>query len=677
MEATFGNASYEIWDQQSEITALVEFGHFDVDSIVSAWDADVPACIVTRVWTRLRWENDSLARVKIAVYDASDPNEENWTVEAVSPEIAISDQGHHDGEWCSVGCSLPLTAGKKALALISYDTSDAGYGLIVFYIVDPLSNDGKVTADAETAFNNPLGDLGAAQHKNWCLYAEYLHAPSHVTPGNLYAPVDAVPVITNERNATGYASGHDARYALDNSPDTWWTPDDRGTNSLHVDLGAKKTVDALALWLHNYNEAYNLGGKTWQIAFSEDDVTYISLDAVEFDHGYRAVVLSAFEPTAARYWRVTFGDFDADPVGPYPEVSAVWVLNGYPLPWSHQRPESNKRLYRNNVSVTRSGHRFSSSAGVGGQRVVERRFDLTDDAGQWANLLGAYKASRGGNLPVVIRTEFDSDAFYAVTFDSSLAENRFTGKYRKPRLLLREMGFERVPYSRRTLTPVAGTLALWRFRGGIADSSSNGYDWSSVVNGPESYERGILEQGNSVVNLSTPDNKYIRLDSPNNLNFNMGTEDFSLEAWVLTTTANQIAIRWSNNDFNCATGGFILGVYDTQVYTRIGDGSVHDGSQKHGPIVNDGKWHLLGLSVSRTNNAMRTFVDGDFVNQRGIAAITGDIKEANEYSVFSGTYSSDDTRIDEMHVVKGHAFTDAEVAARYAESVDDYGTWGM
>jgi len=675
MEATFGNTSYEIWSQQNEITALMEFGHFDVDSIVSAWDADVPACVVTKVWARLRWENATFAHVKIAVYDASNPDEENWTVEAISPEITISDQGHHNGEWCSVGCNLSLTAGKKALALISYDTSDAGYGLRVFYVVDPTSNDGKAVADAETAFNDPLGDLGAANHYNWCLYAEYLYAPSHVTPGNLYAPVDAVPVITNGRNVTGHEFGHDAKYALDNNPDTWWMPDDRGTNSLYIDLGAEKTVDALALWLHNYNEMYDFGGKTWQIAFSVDDVTYIPLDAVEFDHEYRAVVLSAFEPTAARYWRVTFNNFDVAPVGLYPEVSAVWTLNDYSLPWSHQHPENNKRLYRNNVSVTRSGHRFSSSAGVGGQRMIERRFDLTGDTGQWTNLFSAYKASRGGNLPVIMKTELGSDAFYAVTFDSPLAENRFMGEYRKPRLLLREMGFERVPYSEGSLTSMADTFALWRFRNDWMDSSMNGYDWNDIIGGSVVYEHGVLERGTSVVDLTG--GKYLRMTSTDRIEFNMETDNFSIEAWVAMTGAHLGVFRRSVNHFNCSTGGFVLAVNGTKIIVVVGDNVAQILDQGHGPAVNDGKYHLLTMSVSRTNNTMRTYVDGTFVHESDISTVTGDIHETTGVYMFVGTYQDGTSKIDEIHVIKGTALTDADVSTRYAATKTNYGTWGM
>lgn len=606
---------------------------------------------------------------EIGVDDANSP------LVASSGILSISEQAMAWREF-----TFPFTileSGKEyAVAFVAGGDVGQGEGLDGKY--NHVGATSTHRTESGVSINAPPSDLtgfGSMQTiQQTSVYAEYVEPPSHVTPGNLYAPVDAIPTVTDGRSA-GHATGRDMKYALDNNSDTWWMPDDRGNNSLYVDLGVERTVDALALWLHNYNEAYDLGGKTWQIAYSNDDSSYIPLEAVEFNHGYRAVVLSAFEPTAARYWRVTFSDFDADPVGPYPEISAVWIIADYSLSWSHQRPESNKLLYLNNVSTTRSGHKFTSAVSVGVQRLIERRFVLTKNTGQWENLSAAYAATRGGGLPVVMKTELSSDAFYAATFDSPLVDNRFAGEYREPRLLLRELGFKRVPYLRKTLMPMADTLALWRFRGDVTDASGNGHDWPRIINGPVSYERGILENGDSVIDLSS--NTYLSYNIGDNdvEAFHMGMNDFSIELWFNGTNLQQL-FRQSTTNWTVPAGGYFLGISADKFRAAVGDGSNQTQSLEHGPVVTDGLWHYLTISVNRTTDELRLYVDGEKIDTKTTAVITGSIENAS-IGVYSAGVSATTTLMDEIHVIKGHAFTDAEVAARFIESVSDYGTWGM
>ncbi len=667
----FGNALVGI-DGNLGLPDEDMFGHFDYSRIASQWDADVPACVVTKLWVYARGRSGfDPATLRIAVYDASNPTNDNWTVEVESPAFTIT--ADDAAKWYSVDCSLVLTAGKKALAIISYDGHDTSANIYYNDKDGPTSGDIVTFISSAGAFEDPLGSSQGGL-RDWSIYAEYIIPSVLTTPGNLYAQVDAIPVIPTGRNV-GFSSGHDPKYVLDNNPGTWWMPDDFGTNSLYIDLGSIQTVDALSIWLHNYNESYDIGGKTWTIAYSDDDSSYISLAAVTFDHEYNAVVLQSFEPTEARYWRVTFDNFDATPQGPRPEISALWILNDYSLPWAHQRPEDNKLLFRNNVTTTRSGHRFSSDAGVGMQRLIERRFVLTKDNSQWTNLLNAYKASRGQCLPIMMQSELGSNVFYALTFNSPLAENRHRHEYREPRMSLREIGFERVPFNRRIITPTANTLALWRFRDDFTDDSGNGHDWSFVTNGPETYERGTLEQGNSVIDLSG--STYLTLSTVDAGDFHMGTNNFSAEVWCRMNSGSlQQLIRNSATDYSIPAGGWFLGMTSGHIRAAVSDGSVQVGSSGYGPIVDDGEWHLLSISIDRTNDELRVYTDGVNAFTHDISAITGNI-EYTPLGLFTSSVAATTTLIDEIHVVKGHAFTNTEMSDRYAETAEDFGNWGM
>jgi hypothetical protein len=625
---------------------------------------------------------------RILIYEIG-ANDANSPLIASSNILSISEQTLAWREF-----TFPYTILKKnktyAVAFVAGGNTGAGEHLDGRY--NHVGTTETHRTESGVSITSPPSDLtgfGTMQtgHQT-SVYVEYTEPPSHVTPGSLYAPVDAIPTVTDGRGI-GYEPGRDMRYALDNNPDTWWMPDDFGDNSLYVDLGIKRTVDALALWLHNYNEAYNSSGKTWQIAYSDDDSTYIPLEAVEFDHEYRAVVLSAFEPTAARYWRVTFSGFDDDPVGPRPEISAVWITAGYPLPWSHQRPESNKRLYLNNVSTARSGHKFSSAASVGAQRLIERRFVLTKGTGQWENLLGAYKASRGGGLPVIMKTELGSDAFYAVTFDSPLVDNRFRDGYREPRLMLRELGFDRVPFTDHSLFPIAETIGLWHMRGNGDDDSGEGhnlYEYESFVDGQ--WIVGASEHGITAFNGSSYA-RHLQLDAANAGDFDCDVStDLSMEAWFritpgVLTNYCRLQIKYGGApitgfNFSIVNGVLYYGSgYDRvicQFYQDGGARQIHSNQNVQNP--SDGEWHHVVVTLDRPTVGMQMYYDGEIITGNTNNHIVGMTDFSSPTAAFMVIPLYDGIQIDELAFHKGVVLSADEVAARYAGRTN-YGTWGM
>lgn len=170
--STFGTESYSVFAQQTELVESVEFGHFDIGLIVSAWNADLPACTVTKLWARLRWQGTGGAPIKIGIYDASGSDAAQWAIEQVTPETLIASSP--TSGWKSITVDWDLTAGEKALAIIAYNVPADTYGLRVFYdFANGTPDDGSVVRDVSQFLNNPLGDLGAASPKNYCLYAEY------------------------------------------------------------------------------------------------------------------------------------------------------------------------------------------------------------------------------------------------------------------------------------------------------------------------------------------------------------------------------------------------------------------------------------------------------------------------------------------------------------------------
>ena len=176
--AIFGNV-YTTWGQQVELTDVRIHGHFDPNGQANIWDANVPACIVTKLWVYLRWDGNDSVPMKMAIYDASDPDAAAWTLEAVTQEVLIHKISigppNYNSMWISISCNLALTAGKKALAIIAYDIPYNYYGLCMFYYyADITPNYRFASRDVPTEFNDPLDNsIGVINHYNWSMYAEY------------------------------------------------------------------------------------------------------------------------------------------------------------------------------------------------------------------------------------------------------------------------------------------------------------------------------------------------------------------------------------------------------------------------------------------------------------------------------------------------------------------------
>ncbi len=663
------------------------FGHFDADEITNTWDADIVASVVNKVWVYARGRAGfDAATLRIAVYDASDPSNELWTVEAESPSIPLI--ADDVARWYSVECNLTLTAGKKSLAVISYGGDDTSANIYFDNVVGllPVS---QTFIDDSGEFDNPLGVFSGDTQKNWSVYVEYTESIPRSPSANLFAPVDAIPTLTSGRNSSGFSSGHDPKYTLDNDLDTWWTPNAFTDSSIYFDLGAATLVEAMTLWLHNYNENYT-DDKAWRVSYSHDDITYTSLATRLFSDyrtSYSPVVVDVFDTLiTARYWRVEFLNFSSTPQVIKPEISCVWFLNDYSLPWKHQRPESNTILYHNNGSITRSGHRFASPAGVGRQRVIQRQFLFTTDSGQWSQLKNAYDAARGQNLPIIMQSELDSTEYYALQFDSPMSESRQEFESWTPQLTFRELGFKRVPFVDRSLYATRGTVALYHLRGDGTDYTGQGNDLTQQ--GDASWLVGGTEQGITAYNAILP--AYTLTSALPISDLELDEDDFTIEIWMRAKP--EVVISNSNVLFKVgAVEGFSVGfnlvmlngvtffggapdrlrmeLYGNETTYLLEDSPSHNAA--------DGEWHYFVFVVNRATSTGLVYYDGDLMTDNfdnGLLGSVGSISNTNAPVTMRPGYEG--VELDEVAVHRDVLLTATEIANRYAGRLN-YGTWGM
>jgi hypothetical protein len=498
----------------------------------------------------------------------------------------------------------------------------------------------------------------------------------------LFAPVDALPVLTNGRPPQGgSSSGHDAKYTLDNDPDTWWQPTWWVTSKLYYDLGSLVELDAITFWLHNYNEIYAVTGtdhkKSWAVSYSDDNVTYYRLKIKDFATYHTAgspiVVDELVVPITARYWCLEFLHFDNIPETIRPEISAMWFMNDYSMRWKHEHPERNTLLYFNNTSTAVSGTPFASPATIGQQRILERNFVFNGDAEQGARLADAYHASKGRNLPIIMQTEFDSNEYYALQFERSLKLNQTEHERHEPSILLRELGHLRVPTQDRRLTVTTDTVGLWRFRQDGLDETTNDHDFTMTGIVADDFISGILDQGPSAWSGVVGDK--FEIDAGDADDFKFGTTDFTVEMWMMVSSSVTGADRSVIRHISGTTGWNITfdGAY--KVGINMGDGVTFIGAVSGGDPINDDIWHLHTITIDRSANEVKFYADGVYQSTTSIAALSGDdIGISTVLRIYQLT-EDDVVQRDEL-CISSIAMSATEILNRYTGRVD-YGTWGM
>lgn len=514
----------------------------------------------------------------------------------------------------------------------------------------------------------------------------------------LYAPINALPRLTAGRNGSGYAVGHEPKNVLDNNLDTWWTPDSYSDSAIYFDLGVSGIpVDAIALWVHNYNADFK-NEHLCSISYSYDDITYTSfswlwVSSFALRGGYVPIILKTLLTiTPAQYWKLSFLYFNIMPRIVKPEISAVWFLTNYSLPFKAQ-PATNDKLIYNNVRITNPASIVSTLArGAGSQRTLTRQFILrnnenyyADSDHYWHKLSGAYAASRGGCLPVIIKPDIDSPHYRAVLFDAPFNENRTEHDNWQPQVTLRELGFKRVPFYDKTIMPSQYVLGLWHFRSGLTDESGNSYTWSSA--GTLTYKQGIVEQEISTVGI--PKNGYIQLTGSDAEDFNMGMNDFTIIAWWRGTSevSNACIVRKAKVVPTPTTGGYFMGsTHGNKFRCVISDISGNTATVvNQGPVIsgnaiddNNTAWHQLTMTVNRSTNELKAYVDGVQIGTTvNIAHITGSINSTPSNFPIGVNFSAAlQCELDELAIFKGVALPAATILTNYIGKLT-YGTWGM
>lgn len=641
--------------------------------IIANWGTAVTMtkiCTTVRAYVFGRKNTEGSAQYKVSLYKKGATAAKTTLVGYATGIINSQTE-----KWWSVPFEVLMEAGESYMVALQFE------GVTGWLF--GWTSDG-VTVDKDVGSFIPPATLSGAgpSAQEFSCYIEYVEGQSNHL--KLLAPVDVQPMLTSGRNESGYSSGHEPKYVLDNDANTYWETDSFSDRSLYIDLGIDKAVDVIALWLHNYNEDYTAGERKWQVAYSDDDSTYIEISNYLFSNSRSdyvpIIIMTMASPIVARYWRITFTNFNVIPTTTKPEISAIWFLNDYSLPYYHQIPERNILQYNNYNVMTRALNELSQLGMRGRQRTLTRTYIFTADTEQWSNLLAAYKASRGGALPIIMQTEISDSHYRAVQFTQSLRQRQEEFGFYRPTIYLREIGFKRIPFKKRLLYPFISTMGWWRFNGNIQDDSGNDNHMYEYQVEDFDFVVGNNEQGKTaLVMYDDVGYAYGYITSGLAGDFDMGMSDFTVEVTLLMPTGgvtSKLVQKGSGTPFkgyflraNAAGaisvfGAILLGDGVNQITNIVGTGK----------DVGDGIWHYCVLVVDRGNDKAKVYIDGvQYGGDYDISSITGNISDPTQ-PLYIRSSAVTNITIDEVCISK-QALTASEIITRYAGKLD-YGNWG-
>jgi hypothetical protein len=210
------------------------------------------------------------------------------------------------------------------------------------------------------------------------------------------------------------------------------------------------------------------------------------------------------------------------------------------------------------------------------------------------------------------------------------------------------------------ITPPVGLVSRWT--GDSTTADFNGLNNGTLRNGA-TYGAGKV--GNA---FSFNDSTYAHVSVPDSISLDVGTGDFSMDAWIKTSSTKDLGSIQHKNvpglgyEFFVAHDGFGPGV-------QFGDGQNHvtvglDG----GAFLADGQFHHVAVSVQRHEpDGIKLFLDGNLLRTADPRSVTGSIDNNTPFLI--GGHTQDAWRsfsglIDEFEFYK-RALTEEEVKAIY------------
>ncbi len=218
------------------------------------------------------------------------------------------------------------------------------------------------------------------------------------------------------------------------------------------------------------------------------------------------------------------------------------------------------------------------------------------------------------------------------------------------------------PASGACVAPPSGMTSWWSGDGTTTDLTTNANTGTLV--GGATYGPGKVGQAFSFATT----NDYVSVpDAPS---LDIGTGDFSIDAWVRTTAPSLMIVDKLVDPSGQLTNavGYRMYLGGGRLGFVMGDGSTFENIGTSAPVINDGQWHFVTVTVQRGSvTGGKMYVDGVFVRDFFTTMTLGSL--ANAAPLLLGRQQTappvgPSGDLDEVEIFN-RALTPAEITALY------------
>lgn len=217
----------------------------------------------------------------------------------------------------------------------------------------------------------------------------------------------------------------------------------------------------------------------------------------------------------------------------------------------------------------------------------------------------------------------------------------------------------------------AEAVGVWSFEtvngNQTPDGLGNGNN-GTIYGNPVQEDSGIPALGKAMRFDGMDD--YIDIGDKDSLD--MGTSDFTIEAWVKMTLSNERTV--ASKYYYSGYPGYLMGTVDGKVQGFIRDTDSFKRSTQDGVSVNDGKWHHIAVVFDR-DSYMTRYVDGQQTGtQDDITAQSGSVTNDRLFQIGKWDWASTlffSGAIDEVRIYR-QAMTSAQIQKHYAEGLERF-----
>lgn len=202
---------------------------------------------------------------------------------------------------------------------------------------------------------------------------------------------------------TSEVAGFPIENAFDYNPDTAWRATSTASQTIDIDLGQVKQVDAIGIWIRNYLSVTFQAGHRYRLESDDNDdglYTTITLQTTvlpDLTPDFPLQIGEDATPVSKRYWRIVY---DYAGSGAIPDIGGFFLTQKQTIEKSSQLPKNDSVNFFNRVSSAGGGREFIKGVNSNHIDIDPKKYLI--EQSDFTALKSAFLDSKGRRYPMVV-----------------------------------------------------------------------------------------------------------------------------------------------------------------------------------------------------------------------------------------------------------------------------------